>query len=137
MGVKIARALGAEVSLLSRSPGKQADAERLGAHHFYVTSEPDTFQRLQNHFDLIINTVSAPIDINAHLSLIDLDGALVNVGAPSEPLPVSAFSMIARRRSWGGSNIGGIAQTQEIDVAWDRVVASDVRYRFVIDTATF
>jgi uncharacterized zinc-type alcohol dehydrogenase-like protein len=157
MGVKIARALGAEVSVLSRSPGKQADAERLGAHHFHVTSDPETFERLQRHFDLIINTVSAPIDVDAHLSLLAVDGALVNVGAPSEPLPVSVFSLIMARRSWGGSNIGGIRQTQEmldfcaehgigadieviageqIDEAWERVVASDVRYRFVIDTAT-
>lgn len=158
MGVKIAHALGAEVTVFSRSNAKAQDALELGADHYANTSEPDTFKRLRSSFDLIVNTVSAEIDINAYLGLLALDGTLVNVGAPSDAMPVRAFSLIPNRRSFAGSAIGGIRQTQEmldfcaqhglgaeielingdqIDEAWDRVVASDVRYRFVIDTATF
>jgi alcohol dehydrogenase (NADP+) len=158
MGVKIANALGADVSVLSRSASKAADAEELGAHHFYDTSKPETFKELAGQFDLILNTVSAAMDIDEYLSLLALDGTLVNVGAPPEKLSISPFSLILNRRSWAGSLIGGIRQTQEmldfcaehglgadielinaeqIDEAWDRVVASDVRYRFVIDAATF
>ena len=158
MGVKIAHALGAEVTVFSRSDAKAQDALDHGADHYANTSDPETFQRLAKSFDLIINTVSAELDINAYLRLLALDGTLVNVGAPSEPMPVHAFSLIPNRRSFAGSAIGGIRETQEmldfcaehglgaeievingeqIDAAWDRVVASDVRYRFVIDTATF
>jgi uncharacterized zinc-type alcohol dehydrogenase-like protein len=158
VGVKLARAMGAEVSVLSHSAGKEADAKELGAHHFHDTSDPENFKRLAGHFDLIVNTVSAPINMDAYLSLLGLNGALVNVGAPPEPLSVNAFSLIGNNRSWAGSQIGGIRETQEmlnfcaehgigadieliggdqINEAWDRVVASDVRYRFVIDTATF
>lgn len=158
MGVKIAHALGAEVSVLSRSASKEDDAKQLGADNFYNTSDEETFRSLSARFDLIINTVSAPLPMDAYLGLLRLDGTVVNVGAPPEQIPVSAFSLIGNRRSWAGSMIGGIAQTQEmldfcaahglgaeievidggrIDEAWDRVVASDVRYRFVIDTATF
>jgi len=157
MAVKIAHAMGAEVTVLSQSLKKQEDGLRLGADHYYATSEPDTFENLAGSFDLIINTVSAQIDLNAYLSLLAVDGAVVNVGAPSDPLSVNVFSLILGRRSYAGSLIGGIRETQEmldfcaqhglgaeIDVigadqineAYERVLASDVRYRFVIDTAT-
>ncbi len=158
MGVKIAHALGAEVTVLSQSLSKQEDGKRFGADHYFATSEKETFTELAGSFDLIINTVSATLPMGRYLSLLKLDGTLVSVGAPSEPLEVPAFALIGARRSWAGSAIGGIAQTQEmlefcaehhlgadieiisgdqIDQAWDRVIASDVRYRFVIDTATF
>jgi alcohol dehydrogenase (NADP+) len=158
MGVKIAHALGAEVTVLSRTLSKKEDGLKLGADHYYATSDPATFENLQAHFDLIVNTVSEAMPMDDYLRLLRLDGALVNVGAPSEPWSVRAFSLLANRRSFAGSNIGGIRQTQEmldfcaehgfgseievisasqIDEAWDRVVGSDVRYRFVIDTATF
>jgi uncharacterized zinc-type alcohol dehydrogenase-like protein len=157
MGVKIARALGAEVSVLSQSLRKKDDALRLGAGHYYATSEKGTFDELRGRFDLIVNTVSAQLPMDEYLSLLRLRGTLVNVGAPGEPLEVGAFSLIANDRSWAGSMIGGIAKTQEmldfcaahglgadveritasqIDEAYDRVVDSDVRYRFVIDTAS-
>ncbi|MHA6784256.1 NAD(P)-dependent alcohol dehydrogenase [Pseudonocardia saturnea] len=157
MGVKIAAAMGAEVTVLSQSLSKQADGERFGAHHYYATSDDATFERLAGTFDLIVNTVSAHLPMEKYLNLLGLDGTLVNVGAPSEPLEVPAFALIPMRRSWAGSMIGGIRQTQEmldfcaehhlgaevevidatrIDEAYDRVVGSDVRYRFVIDAAT-
>jgi uncharacterized zinc-type alcohol dehydrogenase-like protein len=158
MGVKIAHALGAEVTVLSQSLSKKDDGLRLGADHFYATNDQQTFKDLAGSFDLIINTVSAVLPMGSYLSLLALDGTMVNVGAPSEPLSVPAFALIPMRRSWAGSMIGGIKQTQEmlnfcaehhlgseievisgdrIDEAYDRVVDSDVRYRFVIDTATF
>jgi uncharacterized zinc-type alcohol dehydrogenase-like protein len=158
MGVKIAHAMGAEVTVLSQSLAKESDGKRLGADQYFATSDRDTFRRLRGHFDLIPNTVSASLPMDSYLSLLRLDGVLVNVGAPSEPWSVRAFSLLGNRRSLAGSAIGGIRETQEmldfcaqhglgseievisaaeIDVAWDRVVASDVRYRFVIDTATF
>lgn len=158
MGVKIAHALGAEVTVLSQSLAKEADGLRLGADHYYATGDPGTFSSLASRFDLIVNTVSAPLSIDSYLSLLRVDGALVNVGAPPEPLPVGVFSLLHNRRTFAGSMIGGIAQTQEmldfcaehgigaeieviggedIDSAYDRVVGSDVRYRFVIDTGTF
>ena len=158
MGVKIAHAMGAEVTVLSQTLAKEADGRRLGADHYYATSDDETFSTLRNHFDLIVNTVSAPLPMRKYLGLLRLDGTLVNVGAPPEPLEVQPFSLILMRRSWAGSNIGGIRETQQmldfcaehgigaeielisadrIDEAWNRVVASDVRYRFVIDTATF
>lgn len=157
MAVKLAHAMGAEVTVLSQSLKKKEDGLKLGADHYYATSDPETFKSLAGSFDLIINTVSAKIDINAYLSLLAVDGTLVNVGAPSEPLPVQVFSLIPARRSFAGSNIGGIRETQEmldfcaehkiapeievisadrIDEAWERVMKSDVRYRFVIDIAT-
>lgn len=157
MAVKIAHAMGAEVAVLSQSLKKQEDGLRLGAHSYYATNDESTFTELAGTFDLIINTVSASIDISAFLQLLTVDGALVNVGAPAEPLPVNAFALIGGRRSFAGSMIGGIAETQqmldfcaehglgaEIEVisadrindAYERVLASDVRYRFVIDTAT-
>ncbi|WP_461172605.1 NAD(P)-dependent alcohol dehydrogenase [Arthrobacter sp. Z1-9] len=157
MAVKLAAAMGAEVTVLSQSLKKQEDGLRLGAGSYYATSDPATFEKLAGTFDLIINTVSASIDISSYLQLLTLDGALVNVGAPAEPLPVNAFALIMGRRSFAGSMIGGIRETQEmldfcaehgigaeievipaekINDAYERVLASDVRYRFVIDTAT-
>lgn len=157
MGVKIAHAMGAEVTVLSHSMKKQEDAKRMGAHHFYATSDPATFEKLQSHFDLIINTVSAEIDLNQFLSLLKVDGSLVIVGVPERPHSIDAFSLIGGRRSMAGSLIGGIKETQEmldfcgkhnitcdieltpmskVNEAYDRVVKSDVRYRFVIDLAT-
>jgi len=157
MGVKIAHAFGAEVTVLSQSLKKQEDGLRLGADRYHATSDPETFNALAGSFDLIINTVSAGIDVNAYLGLLAVNGTLVNVGAPPEPLPVNAMSLIGGRRSFAGSMIGGIAQTQEmldfcaehgigadvevisadqINEAYERVLASDVRYRFVIDVAT-
>ncbi|BCW69138.1 NAD(P)-dependent alcohol dehydrogenase [Arthrobacter sp. NicSoilB8] len=157
MAVKIAHAMGAEVTVLSQSLKKQEDGLKLGADHYYATSDENTFTDLAGTFDLIINTVSAKIDISSYLQLLTLDGALVNVGAPAEPLPVNAFALIMGRRSFAGSMIGGIRETQEmlnfcaehglgaeievipagkINDAYERVLASDVRYRFVIDTAT-
>ena len=157
MAVKIAHALGAEVTVLSQSLKKQEDGLRLGADHYYATSDPSTFEQLSSRFDLIVNTVSAAIDLDAYLGLLAVDGTLVNVGAPADPLSLNVFSLIGGRRSFAGSMIGGIALTQEmldfcaghnigaeieviaadkINEAYERVLASDVRYRFVIDTAT-
>jgi alcohol dehydrogenase (NADP+) len=157
MAVKIAHALGAEVTVLSQSLKKQEDGLRLGADHYHATSDPDTFAQLAGRFDLIVNTVSASIDLNAYLGLLAVDGTLVNVGAPAEPLSLHVMSLIGARRSFAGSMIGGIALTQEmldfcaehnisaevevipadkINDAYERVLASDVRYRFVIDTST-
>ena len=157
MGVQIAHAMGAEVTVLSQSLKKQEDGLRLGADHYYATSDPATFEQLASSFDLIVNTVSAKIDLDAYLGLLAVDGTMVNVGAPPEPLSVDVFSLITNRRNFAGSMIGGIALTQEmldfcaehgigsdveviaadqINEAYARVLASDVRYRFVIDTAT-
>eukprot|EP01107_Rhizomastix_libera_P011753 TRINITY_DN2938_c0_g1_i3.p1 TRINITY_DN2938_c0_g1~~TRINITY_DN2938_c0_g1_i3.p1 ORF type:complete len:350 (-),score=85.74 TRINITY_DN2938_c0_g1_i3:93-1142(-) len=157
MAVKIAHAMGAEVTVLSHSLKKKEDSIRLGANFYYDTSDIETFKTLAKHFNLIINTVSAPLSIDAYLSLLALDGTLVNVGAPSEPLPVNAFSLIMNRNSFAGSLIGGIKETQEmldfcakhhigsdievisadkIDEAYVRILKSDVKYRFVIDIST-
>jgi len=157
MGVKIAHALGAEVTVLSQSLKKQEDGLRLGADHYYATSDESTFEQLAGQFDLIVNTVSAHVDLDAYLGLLAVDGTLVNVGAPAEPLSLNVFSLIGARRSFAGSMIGGIALTQEmldfcaehgiaaevevitadkINEAYERVLASDVRYRFVIDAAS-
>lgn len=157
MGVKLAHAMGAEVTVLSRTLGKKEESLKLGADHYYATEDPETFTNLAGNFDLIINTVSAVIDLDAFLSLLATDGTLVNVGAPPEPLSLQVFSLIPGRKSFAGSLIGGTPETQEmldfcaehgigaeievisadyIDTAWERVLASDVRYRFVIDSAT-
>jgi uncharacterized zinc-type alcohol dehydrogenase-like protein len=157
MGVKIADALGAEVSVLSQTLRKKEDGLKLGADHFYATSDPKTFEELAGSFDLIVSTVSAPLDMDAYLSLLKVGGAFVNVGAPEEPNSINMFSLIGGNKTLAGSMIGGIAETQEmldfcarhglgaeieliradeINEAYERVLASDVRYRFVIDTAT-
>lgn len=158
VGVKIANALGAEVTVLSQSLSKEKDGKRLGAHHYYATSDAATFKKLRGEFDLIINTVSAEIDMDKHMSLLAMNGSLVILGLPSEPIKVRGFTLAANRRSLAGSMVGGIAQTQEmlnfcaehhigaeietiaadkINEAYERVLKSDVRYRFVIDAKTF
>jgi uncharacterized zinc-type alcohol dehydrogenase-like protein len=157
MGVKLAHAMGAEVTVLSRSLSKKEDGLKLGADHYYATADAETFEKLKGSFDLILNTVSAEIDLDQFLSLLAVDGTMVNVGAPPEALSLHVFSLIPGRKSFAGSVIGGIPETQEmldfcaehglgadielinadeIDTAWERVLASDVRYRFVIDAAT-
>jgi alcohol dehydrogenase (NADP+) len=157
MAVQIAHAMGAEVTVLSQTLKKKEDGLQLGADHYYATSDPETFEKLAGTFDLMINSVSAKLDLNAYLSLLALDGTLVNVGAPAEPLSLNVFSLIGHRRSYAGSMIGGIRETQEmlefcaehniapmievisadqIDEAYKRVLASDVKYRFVIDIST-
>ncbi|MBP3977316.1 NAD(P)-dependent alcohol dehydrogenase [Microbacterium sp. BLY] len=157
MGVQIAHALGAEVTVLSQTLAKQDDGLRLGADRYFATSDPETFRALRGSFDVILNTVSAVIDLRSYLGLLDVDGTIVCVGAPAEALALNAGSLIAGRRSIAGSNIGGIRETQEmldfcaehgitaqievipasaINDAYERVLASDVRYRFVIDAAT-
>jgi uncharacterized zinc-type alcohol dehydrogenase-like protein len=158
LGVKIAHAMGAEVTVLSQTLSKQEDGLKFGADHYYATGDPKTFDELKNSFDVILNTVSAKLDVDAYLSLLDLDGTMVNVGAPAEPLPMHVFTLFGARRSFAGSSIGGIRETQEmldfcaehgilpeteligasdINDAYERVLKSDVRYRFVIDAATF
>lgn len=157
MGVKIAHALGAEVTVLSQSLRKQEDGLRLGADHYYATADEATFQELKGRFDLIVSTVSAPLGLDRYLGLLRVGGALVNVGAPEEPVELNLFSVIGGNKTLAGSMIGGIAETQEmldfcaehglgseievisgeqINEAYERVLASDVRYRFVIDTST-
>lgn len=156
MGVKIAAAMGAEVTVLSRSLKKQEDGQRLGAHHYHATEDPDTFRSLRGSFDLVVNTVSADLPFDRYLSLLAVCGTMVNVGLGDGPVQVQPFSLVGGRRSLAGSKIGGIRETQEmldfcaghglgadietippepaaIDAAWERVVDGDVRYRFVID----
>jgi uncharacterized zinc-type alcohol dehydrogenase-like protein len=157
MGVKIAAALGAEVTVLSQSLRKKDDGLKLGAHDYRATNDPATFTELAGKFDVIVSTVSAPLDFGAYLGLLKTDGALVNVGAPEEPVSINLFGLLGGRKTLAGSMIGGIAETQEmldfcaehglgaeielisaedVNVAYERVMSSDVRYRFVIDTAT-
>ncbi|MQV58996.1 NAD(P)-dependent alcohol dehydrogenase, partial [Sinorhizobium meliloti] len=154
MGVKLAHAMGAEVTVLSQTLSKKEDGLKLGADHYYATKDPETFTKLSGSFDLIICTVAAEIDWNAYLNLLKVDGDLVLVGIPENPVPVHAFSLVPARRSISGSMIGSIKETQEmldfcgehgivseietirmeqINEAYERVVRSDVRYRFVID----
>ena len=157
MGVKIAAAMGAEVTMLSTSKSKAADAERLGAKHFALTSDPETFKKLRGSFDVILDTVSAPHDYNAQIGLLKPFGTMAIVGAPPQPTPLAAFSLIGGNKRIAGSMIGGIPETQEmlefcakhkivsdietiaaeqINVAYERMMKGDVRYRFVIDAAT-
>jgi uncharacterized zinc-type alcohol dehydrogenase-like protein len=157
MGVKIAHAMGAEVTVLSHSAGKKEEALRMGAKNFFSTAKPATFEMLRGQFDLIINTVSAEIDWNAYLTLLKRDGTMVVLGVPEKAIPVHAFSLIMGRKKLAGSVIGGIKETQDmldfcgkhnitcdieligakqINEAYERVVKSDVRYRFVIDIKT-
>ena len=157
MAVKIAAAMGAEVTVLSQTLNKKDDGLKLGAGAYFATSDDATFDELAGTFDLIINTVSASLEIGKYLGLLKTDGALVNVGAPPEPLPVPVFPLLLQRRTFAGSAIGSIRETQEmldfcaehgiaaeievidagqINDAWERVLKSDVRYRFVIDNST-
>ncbi|RAK63862.1 NAD(P)-dependent alcohol dehydrogenase [Hymenobacter edaphi] len=156
MAVKLGAAMGAEITVLSTSPAKEADARALGAHRFVVTRDAALKQE-RNYFDLIINTVGSNIDLNPYLTLLRLDGTMVMVGLPPTPPQVGIFPLVGQRRRLAGSHIGGIAETQEmldfcaehgivsdvevipmsyINEAYERMLRSDVKYRFVIDLAT-
>jgi uncharacterized zinc-type alcohol dehydrogenase-like protein len=158
MAVKIANAMGARVTVVSRSLSKKADAEAMGAKDYLATSDAATVEKAQERFDLIINTVSSAADMNTYLGMLRRDGVMVLVGAPSEDLPISPFSLIPKRRSLAGSTIGGMRETQEmldfcgkhklgadievisidkVNEAYQRLLKSDVRYRFVIDIGSF
>jgi alcohol dehydrogenase (NADP+) len=157
MGVKFGVALGAEVTVLSTSPKKEADAKKLGAHHFVVTTDPEQVKAAHGTFDFILDTVSAPHDFNMYLGLLRTNGVMMCVGVPPEPAEVAAFSLLGGRKSLAGSGIGGLKETQEmldycaehnivsdieminiqdITPAYERMVKGDVRYRFVIDIAS-
>jgi uncharacterized zinc-type alcohol dehydrogenase-like protein len=157
MGVKLAVSFGAEVTMLSHSPSKEADAKRLGAHKFVLTSDKAQAKSVHEYFDFILDTVSAPHDYNSYLHMLKTNGVMVCVGAPPEAAQVPAFNLIMKRRSLGGSLIGGIPETQEmldycaehnivsdvevidikdINESYERMLKGDVRYRFVIDMAT-
>lgn len=158
MGVKFAVAMGAEVTVFSHSPSKEPDAKQMGAHHFVSTKDPANLKKLEKQYDLLLNTVSADIDLEPYLQMLKLDGTLVVIGLPGKPYAINAGTLLGQRRSLSGSMIGGIAQLQEmlnfcaeksilsdvevikadyINTAYDRTVASDVKYRFVIDAKTF
>jgi alcohol dehydrogenase (NADP+) len=154
IGVKIAHALGAEVTVLSHSLEKEEESKRMGADKFYSTSDPSNFKKLKRYFDLMINTVSIVLDSNKYMKLLAMDGTMVLVGLPESAISIGAFSLTSARRSLAGSAIGGIRETQEmrdfcsrhniacdielipiqkVNEAYEKVVRSDVRYRFVID----
>jgi alcohol dehydrogenase (NADP+) len=157
MGMKFAHALGAHVVVFTHSPKKKEDALRLGADEVVVSRNADEMQKHAGSFDFILDTVSADHDINVYISLLRRDGNITVVGAPERPLGVSAFALIFGRRSLSGSNIGGIAETQQmlnfcgehnittdvevipiqkVNEAYDRLAKSDVKYRFSIDMAS-
>ncbi|MBI1342233.1 MAG: alcohol dehydrogenase catalytic domain-containing protein [Terrimonas sp.] len=157
MGVKFAASFGAEVTLISTTPSKQKDAERLGAHHFLLSTDPAQMTKFDSYFDVILNTISANHDYEKYLNLLDLEGKMMVVGLPSEDPKISPFSLIKNRRTVTGSMIGGTRETQEmldycaeknivadvevipvqkINEAYERMVRNDVRYRFVIDLKT-
>ena len=157
MGVKLAKAMGAEVIVFTTSPSKVEDAKRLGADDVILSKDEDQMKRYAGKLHFVLDAVSASHDINAYLSLLRVDGSLALVGAPEHPLPVAAFSLIPYRRSFAGSMIGGIAETQEmldfcgehnivsdiemigiqqINEAYERLLKGDVKYRFVIDMAS-
>jgi alcohol dehydrogenase (NADP+) len=157
MGVKLSHALGAHTVVFTTSPSKVEDAKRLGADEVIISKNTDEMAKHANSFDFILDCVSAQHDVNAYLMLLRPDGTLTLVGAPEKPLPVAAFSLIMGRRSLAGSNIGGIAETQEmldfcgqhnitadvevipiqkVNEAYDRLLRSDVKYRFSIDMAS-
>lgn len=157
MGVKLAAAMGAEVTVFTTSRAKEQDARRLGAQHVIVTTEPGALAPLADRFHMLLDTISAPHDLNALLNLLRRDGTLALVGVPTQPLPVQPFQLILKRRSLAGSLIGGIRQTQEmldfcaekritadvevipirqVETAYERTIKGDVRYRFVIDMST-
>jgi len=158
MGVKFAAALGAEVTVFSHSANKEGDAKAMGAHHFIVTKDENWKATAPKDFDLILNTISAEINIEDYLQLLTLDGTLVVIGLPGKPYSVNVPTLLGQRRSLAGSMIGGIPQTQEmldfcgehnilsdveviepsyINEAYERTVKSDVKYRFVIDAKKF
>ena len=157
MGVKFARAFGAHVVVFTTSPGKKEDALRLGAHEVVVSRNADEMKKHTGSFDFILDAVSADHDINAYINLLGRDGNITLVGAPEKPFPVAAFSLLFGRRSLSGSFIGGIAETQEmldfcgkhnitadvevipiqkLNEAYERMLKSDVKYRFSIDMAS-
>ena len=154
IGVKIAHTLGAEVTVLSHSLKKQEEAKKMGADYFYDTSDREALKKLRGYFDIIINTVSVELDSNKYMKLLDVDGTMIVVGLPEKEIQIAPFSLISARHSLAGSAIGGIRETQEmldfcskhniacdieiipiqkVNEAYERVVNSDVRYRFVID----
>jgi alcohol dehydrogenase (NADP+) len=155
--LKIANAMGAHVTLFTTSANKKDDALRLGAKEVILSKDTVEMEKHVNSFDFILDTVSAQHDVNAYLNLLKRDGTLTLVGAPEQPLPTAAFSLIFKRRNFAGSLIGGIAETQEmlnfcaehnlvsdielipmdkINEAYERLLKQDVKYRFVIDMAT-
>ena len=157
MAVKLAAAMGAEVTVLSTSPGKEADAKALGAHKFIVTKDKEQLKSVGGYFDFILNTVSAPLDLGLYVNLLRRDGTMILLGVPPEAPQIHAFALIGKRRRIAGSLIGGIAETQEmldfcaehnimsdielidikdINEAYERMLKGDVKYRFVIDLAT-
>jgi uncharacterized zinc-type alcohol dehydrogenase-like protein len=157
MGVKLAHAMGAEVTVLSQSLRKKDDGIRMGAKHYHATGDPGTFTKLERSFDLILNTVSSDLNWNDYLKLLKVDGTMVVVGLPEKEIPVNAMSIVMGRRGLRGSAIGGIRETQEmldfcgkhhitsdiemvsiqqVNEAYERVLTSDVRYRFVIEMAS-
>ena len=157
MAVKFAAAFGAEVTMLSTSPSKEADAKKLGAHHFVLTTKEENLQKVKGYFDFIVDTVSAPHDYNLYLSLLKTDGIQICVGVPPTPAQIFGFSLLSGRKSLAGSTIGGLPETQEmldycaennivsdveviaikdINKAYERMLKGDVHYRFVIDMAT-
>ena len=157
MAVKFAVSFGAEVTVLSTSAKKEADAKKLGAHKFVVTSDAESVKKVKGYFDFIIDAISAPHDYNFYLSLLKSSGTQICVGVPPKPIDINAFSLIGGRKSLAGSCIGGLTETQEmldycaehnivsdvevidikdIDKAYERMLKGDVKYRFVIDMAT-
>ena len=157
MAVKLAASMGAEVTMLSHTAAKEADAKKLGAHHFVLTTDASQAATKTKYFDFILDTVSAPHDYNFYLNMLKTNGTMICVGVPPNPTPVAAFSLIGQRRSLVGSLIGGIPETQEmldycaehnivsdvevidiknINEAYERMIKGDVRYRFVIDMST-
>ncbi len=157
MALKLANAMGAHVTLFTTSPAKIADGKRLGAHEVVVSSDEAQMQKQASRFNVILDAVSAPHDLGAYLNLLKREGTLVQLGAPDKPLSVPAFPLLMRRRNLSGSLIGGLAETQEmldfcgkhnitsdiemirmdqINEAYERMIKSDVKYRFVIDMAT-
>jgi len=157
MAVKLGASFGAEVTMLSTSPEKEIDAKKLGAHHFALTKDAEQLKALTGKFDFIIDTVSAPHNYNQYLNMLNTDGVMICVGAPPTPSEIMAFSLIGGRKSLAGSLIGGLPETQEmldycaehnivseveviamdyVNTAYERMLAGDVKYRFVIDMAT-
>lgn len=158
MGVKFAAAMGAEVTVLSHSESKRSDALRMGARDFVVIKAKDELKTLRRRFDLVLNTVSALVDLNAYLGILKIDGTMVIIGLPDSPYAVNAGALLDGRKSLTGSMIGGMPELQEmidfagkhnivseielvkadyVDKAYERTVASDVKYRFVIDASSF